>query len=228
MNVAATGSSKVGFANSGYWGMDVKVQTYTGSFYVKGSYDGSFTTSLQSNLTGETFGSVDVLSHSIAGDWTQHNFTLVPTKAAPNSNNTFAITFDPAVGGIALLATDCADITGNAGRQRRVPRLQPHQPLPAHVQEPPQRTATGHNGSIRRAQPKVPPSARRQHARGQHANHLVEVERDHRAPERPARHAERLGIPDHLRHGPSRVHGVVRRPRSRTKYVTPNSQNAGF
>jgi alpha-N-arabinofuranosidase len=96
--VAATASSgKVGFANSGFWGMDVKVQKYTGSFYVKGAYEGSFTASLQSNLTDESFGSVDVVSQSVAGEWTQHNFTLVPDKAAPNSNNTFAITFDPAV-----------------------------------------------------------------------------------------------------------------------------------
>jgi alpha-N-arabinofuranosidase len=103
MNVATTGSSgKVGFANTGYWGMDVKVQPYKGSFYVKGSYQGSFTASLQSNLTGESFGSVDVVSQSVAGEWTQHNFTLVPAKAAPNSNNTFAITFNPAVSDTAL------------------------------------------------------------------------------------------------------------------------------
>ncbi|KAJ9139520.1 GH51 arabinofuranosidase [Coniochaeta hoffmannii] len=96
MNVAATASSgKIGFANTGYWGMDVKMQTYSGSFYVKGVYEGSFTASLQSNLTGDVFGSVDVVSQSVAGEWTQHNFTLVPSKAAPNSNNTFAITFDP-------------------------------------------------------------------------------------------------------------------------------------
>lgn len=104
MNVAVAGapSGKVGFANSGYWGMDVRVQAYTGSFYVKGSYEGSFTASLQSNLTGETFGSVDVASQSVAGEWRQHNFTLVPDKAAPSSNNTFAITFDPAVGDACL------------------------------------------------------------------------------------------------------------------------------
>jgi alpha-L-arabinofuranosidase len=103
INVAAGASSKgkknVGFANLGYWGMDVKVQKYTGSFYVKGSYKGSFTASLQSNLTGESFGSVDVTSQSVADAWTQHTFTLVPKKTAPNSNNTFAITFDPAVSG---------------------------------------------------------------------------------------------------------------------------------
>lgn len=99
MNVAVDGcSGAVGFANTGYWGMDVKVQPYTGSFYVKGTYEGFFTASLQSNLTGETFGRVDIVSRSVAGEWTQHDFTLVPYQAAPNSNNTFAITFDPAVG----------------------------------------------------------------------------------------------------------------------------------
>lgn len=91
------GSKKSGFANSGYWGIDVKVQKYTGSFYVKGSYSGRFTASLQSNLTGETFGSVDIVSRSVANEWVQHEFTLVPKKAAPNSNNTFAITFDASV-----------------------------------------------------------------------------------------------------------------------------------
>lgn len=100
MNVAAgSRPGNVGFENTGFWGMDVKVQKYTGSFYVKGAYEGSFTASLQSNLTGEEFGSVDVVSHSVAGEWTQHNFTLVPKKAAPNSNNTFALTFNPAVSG---------------------------------------------------------------------------------------------------------------------------------
>ncbi len=75
----------------------MKVQRYTGSFYVKGSYSGSFTASLQSNLTGETFGAVDIVSRSVANEWVQHEFTLVPKKAAPNSNNTFAITFDASV-----------------------------------------------------------------------------------------------------------------------------------
>jgi alpha-N-arabinofuranosidase len=95
----ATGSKsgKVGFANSGFWGMDVKVQKYTGSFYVKGSYKGLFTASLQSNLTGETFGQVDIVSKSVDQGWTQHEFILIPFKNAPNVNNTFAITFNAAV-----------------------------------------------------------------------------------------------------------------------------------
>jgi alpha-N-arabinofuranosidase len=89
-------TSKIGFKNDGYWGMDVRVQTYTGSFWVKGAYDGSFTASLDSNLTSECFGSVEVPSKSVINEWTEHTFELVPEKDAPNSNNTFSITFDGA------------------------------------------------------------------------------------------------------------------------------------
>ncbi|KAF2865722.1 alpha-L-arabinofuranosidase [Massariosphaeria phaeospora] len=90
-----TASKPIGFANAGFWGMDVRKQEYKGSFYVKGGYHGTFTASLQSALTNESFGSVEVRSHSRPAEWVQHNFTLVPTKDAPNGNNTFAITFDP-------------------------------------------------------------------------------------------------------------------------------------
>lgn len=96
MNVrGATG--KAGFTNLGFWGMSVQVQSYTGSFYVTGKYEGNFTASLQSNLTGEVFGTVEIQSESVASEWTQHNFTLTPAKAAPDSNNTFSITFDTEV-----------------------------------------------------------------------------------------------------------------------------------
>ncbi|KAI1357667.1 alpha-N-arabinofuranosidase A [Xylaria arbuscula] len=97
MNVAsAAGYGKVGFYNDGYWGMDVKVQKYHGSFWVRGSYSGQFTASLQSNITGEQFGAVKIKSKSRANEWTQHDYVLTPTKNAPNSNNTLAITFDAA------------------------------------------------------------------------------------------------------------------------------------
>lgn len=96
MRVTASNSTgKVGFKNEGYWGIDVRQQKYTGSFWVKGAYKGHFTASLQSNLTNETFGSVQVESKAVASEWTEHEFELVPEKDAPNSNNTFAITFDP-------------------------------------------------------------------------------------------------------------------------------------
>ncbi|KAI5921052.1 alpha-L-arabinofuranosidase [Camillea tinctor] len=96
MNVAVSKSegTEVGFFNVGFWGMDVKIQKYTGSFWVKGGYTGSFTASLRSNLTGEEFGSVSIPSQSQNDQWTEHSFELTPSKSASNSNNTFAITFE--------------------------------------------------------------------------------------------------------------------------------------
>ncbi|KAH9903745.1 alpha-L-arabinofuranosidase [Xylariomycetidae sp. FL2044] len=98
LNVAAgDGDGEVGFYNDGYWGMDVKVEkTYTGSFWVKGSYTGNFTASFQSNITGETFGKSKIESLATPDEWTEHVFELTPSEDAPSSNNTFAITFDPA------------------------------------------------------------------------------------------------------------------------------------
>jgi alpha-N-arabinofuranosidase len=87
----------VGFANPGWWGIDVKVQKYTGSFYVKGEYNGVFTVSLQSKTTEEEFGSVKVKSKSIRSEWVQHNFVLTPIKNASSTDNVFKIAFDPEV-----------------------------------------------------------------------------------------------------------------------------------
>jgi len=103
MNVGTgTVNGTIGFANSGYWGIDVKVQKYTGSFYVKGSYTGAFTISLQSNLTKEVFSSTKISSNSNPNQWVQHEFTLIPEKAAPNVNNTFTITFESSVSSFSL------------------------------------------------------------------------------------------------------------------------------
>lgn len=98
-------SGSIGLANSGWWGIDVEVQDYAGTFRVRGSYDGSFTAALQSATTNQTFGSVTVQSQSTASSWTQHNFTLTPTTAASNSNNSLSITFESAVShfGVACL-----------------------------------------------------------------------------------------------------------------------------
>lgn len=87
----------VGFENEGYWGMDVKQQKYTGSFWVRGGYQGQFTASLQSNLTDDVFGSTTIESKCAAGKWVEHTYELTPDLDAPNSNNTLAITFDSAV-----------------------------------------------------------------------------------------------------------------------------------
>lgn len=84
----------IGFANDGYWGINVQQQTYTGSFWVKGSYEGSFTASLQSALTDEVFGSVEIESKAVSDEWVEHEVELIPEVDAPSINNTFAITFD--------------------------------------------------------------------------------------------------------------------------------------
>jgi alpha-N-arabinofuranosidase len=106
MRVSSSNSTGlVGFENEGYWGMDVKQQKYTGSFWVKGAYEGSFTAALKSNLTDDVFGSVEIESKSVANDWTEHEFVLEPTEDAPNSNNTFAVTFDPKVSVIPVALT---------------------------------------------------------------------------------------------------------------------------
>ncbi|KAI1173599.1 alpha-N-arabinofuranosidase A [Nemania sp. FL0916] len=95
MNVAPSSHhGRAGFFNDGYWGMEVKVQTYRGSFWVRGDYSGDFTASLQSNITGEQFGAATIKSRSRADKWVEHEFALKPNKNAPSSNNTFAITFD--------------------------------------------------------------------------------------------------------------------------------------
>ncbi|KAJ4268982.1 hypothetical protein NW762_003053 [Fusarium torreyae] len=67
---------EIGFLNEGYWGMDVKKQKYTGSFWVKGAYKGHFTASLQSNLTDDVFGSVKVKSKANKKEWIEHEFEL--------------------------------------------------------------------------------------------------------------------------------------------------------
>ncbi|KAF2022959.1 glycoside hydrolase [Setomelanomma holmii] len=96
MRVASGNSTgKIGFKNEGYWGIDVRQHKYTGSFWVHGSYDGSFTASLESNLTSDVFASIEIPSRCATGEWVEHTYELTPEKDAPNSNNTVTITFDP-------------------------------------------------------------------------------------------------------------------------------------
>ena len=96
-SVRVSGKSTAGLANSGFWGIDVRPQKYSGSFYVKGSYSGAFTVSLQSATSGKTLASAKVSSKSVADDWVQHEFTLTPKSKAANTNNTFSLTFDASV-----------------------------------------------------------------------------------------------------------------------------------
>ena len=98
MRVSGKGhTGHLGFKNDGYWGMDVKQQKYTGSFWVRGEYHGLFTASLASNITGDVFGTTKIQSKCAAGEWVEHKYELTPQEDAPNSNNTLVITFNPAV-----------------------------------------------------------------------------------------------------------------------------------
>lgn len=74
----------------------MRPQLYTGSFYTFGHYSGDFQISLHSALNDDVFASISLPSESVDGMWTQHNFTLTPPAPAPNSNNSFSISFDPA------------------------------------------------------------------------------------------------------------------------------------
>ena len=71
-------------------------QRYSGSFYVRGAYAGNFTAALVSS-GGEVLGSAVVPSTSTTLEWTQHKFTITPSKKGGDVNNLFRLTFDSAV-----------------------------------------------------------------------------------------------------------------------------------
>lgn len=54
----------------------MKEQTYTGSFWVLGVYDGDFIAALRSNETGEVLASTQIVSKSKEAEWTKHEFKL--------------------------------------------------------------------------------------------------------------------------------------------------------
>ncbi|KAK4861878.1 hypothetical protein LT330_003913 [Penicillium expansum] len=91
VNVKGTGTA--GLTNAGFWGIDVRPQKYTGSFYVKGAYKGSFTASLLSS-SGKVLATTKVASKSVANDWVQHEFVLTPKAKASDTKNKFSLTFD--------------------------------------------------------------------------------------------------------------------------------------
>ncbi|EED15681.1 alpha-L-arabinofuranosidase A [Talaromyces stipitatus ATCC 10500] len=84
----------IGFANTGWWGIEVKPHNYAGSFYVKGDYDGDFSVSLQSITTGDVLATARVKARCGVHDWTEHRYNLRPTRQASDTNNTLSITFD--------------------------------------------------------------------------------------------------------------------------------------
>ena len=104
MTVPVNATGRVGVLNTGFWGMDVVPQTYTGSFYINAvnkTYPPSNTTDItvdiRSNLTDDIWVSKTISSFHIGTfRYAQVNFTLQNNATAPNANNTFAITFDAA------------------------------------------------------------------------------------------------------------------------------------
>ncbi|TVY45151.1 Alpha-L-arabinofuranosidase [Lachnellula occidentalis] len=95
INVASNSTNgTIGLLNPGWWGIDVKPQ----SFWALGSYKGKFTVKLQSNITNEVFASLDIRSSCTPGKWAEHRFELEPKIAAPNINNTFVLEFDSRAG----------------------------------------------------------------------------------------------------------------------------------
>lgn len=101
IDIPSNATGEVGFLNYGWWGMDVRPQTYNASFFVLKNAprdNGNTTTfhlSIRSNLTSETWASTTVPPFNISTlDYTQVNASIINTATAPNSNNTFAITMD--------------------------------------------------------------------------------------------------------------------------------------
>ncbi|KAJ5193570.1 hypothetical protein N7449_009712 [Penicillium cf. viridicatum] len=92
-SVNVKGAGTAGLTNAGFWGIDVRPQKYTGSFYVKGAYKGSFTVSLLSS-SGKVLATTKVASKSLANDWVQHEFVLAPKEKASDTKNKFSLTFD--------------------------------------------------------------------------------------------------------------------------------------
>jgi len=85
----------IGLSNPGWWGISITPQTYTGSFYVMGSYSGRFNIALKSNLTSTVYAMTSISAKSSSTVWTQVNYTLAPSTSAPDTNNILEITFDP-------------------------------------------------------------------------------------------------------------------------------------
>ena len=98
----ATG--EVGVQNEGWWGVDVRPQTYNASLYIQaneGNSNGSLSAinlSLRSNLTNDVWATTSIPfspgNNISTFDWQHLETTIDNNETAPNSNNSFAITMD--------------------------------------------------------------------------------------------------------------------------------------
>ncbi|KAF2222304.1 glycoside hydrolase superfamily [Elsinoe ampelina] len=101
IDIPLNATGEVGFENYGWWGFDVRPQTYNVSFYALGNFPRNmgntttFTVSFRSNTTDEVFAESTISDVPVPFiDFLKLSTTLVPTKAAPDSNNKFVITMD--------------------------------------------------------------------------------------------------------------------------------------
>ncbi len=106
LDIPFNATGEVGILNEGFWGMDVRPGAYNASFYIKASKPRSNGTlshidvSLRSNLTSDVFSTSSIPfspGNNISSfEYTQYAIPIANQAKAPNSNNTFAITFDAA------------------------------------------------------------------------------------------------------------------------------------
>ncbi|KIM20380.1 glycoside hydrolase family 51 protein [Serendipita vermifera MAFF 305830] len=104
VDIPATATGEVGFLNEGWWGMNVQPQDYDASFYIKPNgalYKKNVTgvnLSLRSAATNDIWATtrVEISQNISTTKYTKLEAVLTPPAAAPNKNNTFAITFDAA------------------------------------------------------------------------------------------------------------------------------------
>lgn len=101
LEVLEGATGEVGVLNEGWWGMDVSPQQYNASFYVLPAAGNlvnpsHINVSLRSNLTGEVWSTTKIPIKSNLSDfsYTQLSAVIENSATAPNSNNSFAITFD--------------------------------------------------------------------------------------------------------------------------------------
>ncbi|KAI9814218.1 MAG: hypothetical protein M1827_003384 [Pycnora praestabilis] len=101
IDIPVNATGEVGFLNEGWWGMDVSPQTYNASFYITAQaarFTNNLThidVSLRSNLTNDVWITQSIPAANISTfNYTQLSTSFSNNTTAPNSNNTFAITFN--------------------------------------------------------------------------------------------------------------------------------------
>lgn len=104
MEIDAMAEGEVGFYNDGWWGINIEPGTYNVSFYAKGNgarQNGTLSglsVSLRSNETEDVWAEQHIKMTSDRNisyySWTQFETQLVVEESAPNSNNSFYLTFN--------------------------------------------------------------------------------------------------------------------------------------